>query len=142
MTQFSSSKRLCSWAGLTPSNNQSAGKKKSVRISRAGVYLKPALVQAAHAAVKCMDSAYYRIKYERITKRRGKKRAIIAVARMMLTAIYHMLSTGEVFSPSDLLQIDMPQELRDKQRDKAIKQAIKLLVSQGIVLPENLSLPA
>jgi len=142
MTQFSSSKRLCSWAGLTPSNNQSAGKKKSVRISRAGVYLKPALVQAAHAAVKCRDSAYYRIKYERIAKRRGKKRAIIAVARMMLTAIFHMLSTGEVFNPSDLLQIDMPQELRDKQRDKAIKQAIKLLVSQGIVLPENLSLPA
>ncbi len=142
MTQFSSSERLCSWAGLAPSNNQSAGKKKSVRISRAGVYLKPALVQAAHAAVKCKDSAYYRIKYEHISKRRGKKRAIIAIARMMLTAAFHMLSTGEVFNPSDLLQIDMPHELRDKQRDKAIKQAVKLLVSQGIVLPENLSLPA
>ncbi len=142
MTQFSSSKRLCSWAGLTPSNNQSAGKKKSVRISRAGVYLKPALVQAAHAAVKCKDSAYYRIKYERISKRRGKKRAIIAIARMMLTAVFHMLSSGEVFNPSDLFQIDIPQELRDKQRDRAIKQAVKLLVSQGIILPENLSLPA
>jgi len=42
MSQFSSSKRLCCWAGLTPSNNESAGKKKSVRITRAGVYLKPA----------------------------------------------------------------------------------------------------
>ncbi|MFQ8761889.1 MAG: IS110 family transposase [Intestinimonas sp.] len=52
MTQFGSSKRLCCWAGLTPGNNESAGKKKSVRISRAGVYLKPALVQVAHAAVK------------------------------------------------------------------------------------------
>lgn len=142
MTQFSSSKRLCSWAGLTPSNNQSAGKKKSVRISRAGVYLKPALVQAAHAAVKCKDSAYYRIKYERIAKRRGKKRAIIAIARMILTAVFHMLSTGEVFNPSDLLQVDMPQELRDKQRAQAVKQAIKLLVSQGIILPENIDLPA
>ncbi|MFQ7453567.1 MAG: IS110 family transposase [Flavonifractor plautii] len=49
MTQFGSSKRLCCWAGLTPGNNESAGKKKSVRISRAGVYLKPALVQVAHA---------------------------------------------------------------------------------------------
>ena len=91
--------------------------------------------------MKCKDSAYYRIKYERITKRRGKKRAIIAVARRMLTAIFHMLSTGEGFNPSDLLQIDMPQQLRDKQRDKAFIQAIKFLVSQGIVLPENLSLP-
>ena len=52
MAQFGSSKRLCCWAGLTPGNNESAGKKKSVRISRAGVYLKPALVQVAHAAVK------------------------------------------------------------------------------------------
>ena len=142
MAQFSSSKRLCSWAGLAPSNNQSAGKKKSVRISRAGVYLKPALVQAAHAAVNCKDSPYYRLKYERIAKRRGKKRAIIAIARMILTAVFHMLSTGEVFNPSDLLQVDMPQELQNKQRDKAIRQAIKLLLSQGIALPENIALPA
>ena len=44
-------KRLCCWAGLTPGNNESAGKKKSIRITCAGVYLKPALVQCAHAAV-------------------------------------------------------------------------------------------
>lgn len=74
MTQFGSSKRLCCWAGLTPGNNESAGKKKSVRISRAGVYLKPALVQVAHAAVKDKASPYYALKYERIAKRRGKKR--------------------------------------------------------------------
>ena len=52
MSQFGGSKRLCCWAGLTPGSNESAGKKKSVRITRAGVYLKPALVQCAHAAVK------------------------------------------------------------------------------------------
>ena len=51
MSQFGSSKRLCCWAGLTPGNNESAEKKKSVQISRAGVYLKPALVQVAHAVV-------------------------------------------------------------------------------------------
>lgn len=142
MEQFSSSKRLCSWAGLTPGNNQSAGKKKSVRITRAGVYLKPALVQAAHAAVKAKDSPYYRIKYERISKRRGKKRAIIAIARMILTAVYQMLKTGEVWNPCDLFQIDMPVELREKQKAKAIKQAVKLLVSQGMVLPEHISFSA
>jgi len=72
MTQFGSSKRLCCWAGLTPGNNESAGKKKSVRISRAGVYLKPAFVQVAHAAVKDKGASYYALKYERIHKRRGK----------------------------------------------------------------------
>ena len=76
MSQFASSKRLCCWAGLAPGNNESAGKKKSVRISRAGVYLKPALVQAAHAAVKDKNNPYYALKYERIAKRRGKKRAM------------------------------------------------------------------
>ena len=62
MSQFSSSKRLCCWAGLKPGSNESAGKKKSVRITRAGVYLKPALVQCAHAAVKSDKSPYYKKK--------------------------------------------------------------------------------
>ena len=133
MTQFSNSKRLCCWAGLTPGNNESAGKKKSVRITRAGVYLKPALVQAAHAAVKSNKSPYYKAKYERIMKRRGKKRAIIAVARMILTAVYHMLSTGEAWNPTDLYKIDMPEPLKNKQKEKAVKQAMKLLIAEGLI---------
>ena len=132
MAQFGSSKRLCCWAGLTPGNNESAGKKKSVRISRAGVYLKPALVQVAHAAVKDKTNPYYALKYERIAKRRGKKRAIIAIARMILTAIYSMLSTGEVWNPVDLFKIDMPEHLKEQHRAKAIKQAIRFLESQGL----------
>lgn len=132
MAQFGSSKRLCCWAGLTPGNNESAGKKKTVRISRAGAYLKPALVQVAHAAVKDKSSPYYALKYERITKRRGKKRAIIAIARMILTAIYSMLSTGEVWNPVDLYKVDMPEHLREKQLQKAINQAIRFLEAQGL----------
>ena len=137
MSQFSNSKRLCCWAGLTPGNNESAGKKKSVRITRAGVYLKPALVQCAHAAVKSEISPYYKKKYEALVKRRGKKRAIIAIARMILTAIYHMLSTGEVWNPSDLYKIDMPETLLEKQKAKAIKQAKKLLQREGIIPPDD-----
>ncbi len=134
MSQFGSSKRLCCWAGLTPGNNESAGKKKSVRISRAGVYLKPALVQVAHAAVKDKKHPYYALKYERIAKRRGKKRAIIAIARMILTAIYSMFSTGEVWNPTDLFKIDMPQHLKDQQLAKAIKQATRFLERQGLTV--------
>ena len=134
MDQFGSSKRLCCWAGLTPGNNESAGKKKSVRISRAGVYLKPALVQVAHAAVKDKVHPYYALKYERISKRRGKKRAIIAIARMILTAIFSMLSTGEVWNPVDLYKVDMPEHLKEKQLAKAIQQATRFLEKQGLTV--------
>ena len=135
MSQFCSSKRLCCWAGLTPGNNESAGKKKSVRITRAGVYLKPALVQCAHAAVKSDKSPYYKKKYESLVKRRGKKRAIIAIARMILTAIFQMLTTGETWNPCDLYKIDMPEALLEKQKQKAIKQAQKLLIREGLLPP-------
>ena len=135
MSQFCSSKRLCCWAGLVPGSNESGGKKKSVRIARAGVYLKPALVQCAHAAVKSEKSPYYKKKYESLMKRRGKKRAIVAVARMILTAIYQMLSTGEAWNPSDLYKIDMPEALLEKQKTKAIKQAMKLLQREGLYPP-------
>ena len=138
MSQFCTSKRLCCWAGLTPGNNETGGKKKSVRIMRAGVYLKPALVQCAHAAVKSNKSPYYKKKYESLVKRRGKKRAIIAVARMILTAIFQMLSTGETWNPSDLYKIDMPQVLAEKQKAKAIKQAKKLLLREGIISEAHL----
>ena len=143
MSQFGSSKRLCNWAGLAPASNQSTGKKKSVRISKAGVYLKPALVEAAHAAVKSMEKQpYYRIKFERLMKRRGKKRATIAIARMILTAIYTMLSTGEVFNPSDLKKFDMPEDLKRKQTLSSAKEAVKLLVSLGLVTAGSISLDA
>ena len=135
MSQFCTSKRLCCWAGLTPGSNESAGKKKSVRITRAGVYLKPALVQCAHAAVKSNKSPYYKKKYESLVKRRGKKRAIIAIARMILTAIFQMLTTGETWNPCDLYKIDMPEALLEKQKQKAIKQAQKLLIREGLLPP-------
>ena len=137
MSQFSNSKRLCCWAGLTPGNNESAGKKKSVRISRAGVYLKPALVQVALAAVKCVDRPYYANKHRSIMKHRGKKRAVIAIARMILTAVYHMMKTGEVWNPSDLSDIDMTPEMAEKRKAKDIRRAVNLLVSAGIISAET-----
>lgn len=137
MPQFSTSKRLCCWAGVTPGNNESAGKKNSVRITRAGVYLKPALVLCAHEAVKSDKSPYYKKKYESLVKRRGKKRAISAIARMILIAIYQMLSSSEVWNPSDLYKIDMPVALVEKQKEKAIKQAKKLLQREGLLLPDQ-----
>jgi len=141
MDEFGSSKRLCRWAGLTPGNNESAGKKHSVHIMRAGVYIKPMLVQMAWAAVSSTKSPYYAIKYAAISKRRGKKRAVIAIARMMLTAVFHMLSTGEVWNPSDLQQVDMPPEMREKQLQHDLRRAANLLVANGVVAPDAIQIP-
>jgi transposase len=102
MTVFETSKHLTSWAGLSPCNDESAGKHKSKRIARAGTYLKPLLIQCAWSAVRSKKEPYFATKFYRLVRRKEKKKAIVAIARMMLTCIYQMLSTGEVFNPVDL----------------------------------------
>jgi len=101
MSVFESDKHLCSWVGLTPANNESANKKKSTRCSKVGQYLKPLLIQCALTAVKSKKEPYFAIKYQRLAKRRGKRKAIIAIARMMLTRIYYMLTEDKDFHPND-----------------------------------------
>ena len=97
MNTFIDDKHLCSWAGLTPRCNESAKKKKSVRITKAGIYIKPLLVQCALCAIKDKSCPYIKARYESLKRRRGHKKAIIAIARLLLTSIYHLLLTGEVF---------------------------------------------
>ena len=128
MSVFETGKQLSCWAGLAPANNESASKKKSVRISKAGSYLKPLLVQCALAAINSKSNPYYRIKYNRIKKHRGHKKAIIAIARMILVNIYHILSTGEVYSPCDMEQIINPKPVK---KVMTIQNAIEFLQSQG-----------
>ena len=140
MSQFSSHYRLASWAGLAPGCNESAGKKKSVKISRAGVYLKPALVEVAHCAVADKKCDYYAVKYKQLSKRRGKKRAIIAIARKILVAVYHMLSTGEVFNPSDLSKVETTDKDKIKYTKNNFLQSTKQLLSLGITEEELLLL--
>lgn len=78
--------------------------------------------------MKDKENPYYAKKYERISKRRGKKRAIIAIARMILTAVYAILSTGQVWHPTDL---DRIKSLEQHQLEKQTQQAIRFLESQG-----------
>ena len=129
MTVWEDSKQLCSWAGLCPGNNESASKKKSVRITKAGQYLKPLLVQCSLAAIKD-SNGYFGTKYRRIKKRRGHKKAIIAIARMMLTCIYHMILTGESFHPTDYEELMNP---KPKTYTKfTVESAINFLKSSGL----------
>lgn len=96
---FPISKHLCSWAGLTPQNNESAGKRKTTRISRAGAYIKPLLVQCALGAVQDKQFPEVRCHYLALKKRRGHKKEIIAIARMLLTAIYNIPKKSEPHNP-------------------------------------------
>jgi len=128
MSVFESSKHLVSWAGLTPANNESAGKKKSVRISKAGQFLKPLLVQCALAAVKSGKEPYFAVKYHKLKKRRGHKKAIIAIARMMLTCVYNMMTTGEAWNPSDHKDYDSPFI---RKQEFSEESAIAFLAAQG-----------
>jgi transposase len=101
MTVFESSKHLCSWAGLTPQNNESAGKKKTTRIGKAGQYIKPLLIQCALAACNPRSTKQPEIlrKYQQLKKRRGTKKARVAIARRLLTAIYQILLKDEPYTP-------------------------------------------
>ena len=87
MSVFPSSKNLVSWAGCCSRNDQSANKVKSTRISRTGNYLKPLLVQVANTLIKSKKHPEFKERYHRIKSHRGHKKAIIAVCKMLLTAI-------------------------------------------------------
>ena len=130
MSVFQDAEHLCSWAGLTPQCNESAGKKKSVHISRAGVYIKPILVQCANNAIRDKSSPYFKLRYDAIKKRRGHKRAIIAIARMLLTSIYHILSKNEPFN-YELYEQLSEKHFKSKDKKLNINNAIKFLESQG-----------
>ena len=139
MSQFIDSKHFASWAGLAPTNNESANKKKSVRISHAGVYLKPLLVQVSLNSIRDSSNNYFTIKYNRLKKRRGHKKAIVAIARMILVSIYHILSTGEAFNPYDFDELTNPI-FKDHSSSSSLNEenAINFLKSLGysIYIPE------
>jgi type II secretory pathway component PulL len=82
---------------VCPGNNESAGKHKSGRTTQGNRWLRTALVQSAWAATRKKDS-YFQAQYRRLAGRRGKKRALFAVAHSLLTVIYHMLTRGSSFN--------------------------------------------
>lgn len=122
MSVFPTSKHLVSWAGCCPRNDSSAQKVKSTRISRAGSFLKPLLVQIANALLNSKKHPEFRERYRRIKARRGHKKAIIAVCRMLLTAIWNILSKLEPYSPKGYLA------------DKLTEHSVVISKSEGLAL--------
>ncbi|HEM6288701.1 TPA: IS110 family transposase [Streptococcus suis] len=127
MTVFESAGMLCYWASLVPVNNESAGKKYSTRISKGGRYLKPFLVQTANAVVKSEKHPELRNKYLKLKKRRGHGKAIIAICRKLLVAIYQVLLKQENYNPT----LQGITEVRNPNKTMSIKDAIRFAQQHG-----------
>ncbi len=94
MSRFETAPRLAAWAGVAPGNDESAGKQRSGKTRKGNRPLRAILTQLAHAAVRTKDT-YLSALYQRLAVRRGKKRAIIAVAHSIMCSVFHMLSRNE-----------------------------------------------
>ena len=133
MSVFPTAKHLVSWAGCCPRNDQSNRKIKSTRISRAGSYIKPVLVQIANALIKSKKHSEITDRYRRIKARRGHKKAIIAICRMLLTAIWHILSYLKPYTADGFL------ESRPENESKVLttSQALDLLKQRGYTIKDD-----
>ena len=124
MGQFPSAAHLCSWAGLVPGNNESAGKRKSGKTRKGNKKLRSALVEAANAAARKKDN-YLASQYHRILARRGKKRAAVAVAHSILTIAYHIILKEQPY-------IELgPNYYEARKRERIAKQSVKKLEALG-----------
>jgi len=123
------------WAGLTPQNNESANKKKTTRIARAGAFLKPLLVQCTLAAVSSNKYPWLKDKYRALKKRRGHKKAVIAIARKLLAAIWNMLVKNEPYN-HELHQKSAPPP---QNRVLTPEQAFALLRQYGYQIADTVA---
>lgn len=131
MSVWSDADQLARWAGLAPGNKSSGKKNGKTRSSNGGHVPVLILVQCALNAVRADSDGgiYFRTKYQNIKSRRGHKIAIIAVARMMLVAIYNMLSKGEDFKPTDLQKVLVRNKCARKIKKSDLYEYLK---EQGI----------
>jgi len=111
MSRFPSAGHAASWAGLAPGQYESAGKRRSSRIRKGNRYLKAALIQASQAASKVKDS-FLAAFYRRLASRRGKKKAIVALAHKILVIVYTLLKTGETYQERGAAALDEHQKDR------------------------------
>lgn len=111
MSRFPSSAHASSWAGLAPGQRESGGKRKATRIRDGNKYLRASLVQAAWAAVRKADT-FLAAFFRRLAVRRGKQKAIIAVAHKILVIVYTLLKTGQVYQERGAAALDERQKER------------------------------
>lgn len=125
MDQFPDEQHLSSWAGLSPGNNESAGKKKSSRITHGDRWLKTIIVQCAWASTRTKGT-YLRSKYDSLVGRRGKKKALIAVGHKVLIAAYFILKDKVTYK-------ELGGDYLDKMtKEKQVKRYLQRLKELGV----------
>lgn len=124
MGRFPNAAHAASWAGVAPGQNESAGKRRAVRIGKGNGYLKSALIQAAWAAIKVKES-FLAAFYRRVAARRGNKKAIVAVAHKILVIVYTVLKTGEPYQERG---VPVPDE---RQKERLIERMQRRIVQLG-----------
>ena len=124
MTAFPTAKHLASWAGVCPGQNESAGKRKSAKTRKGSPWLRATLIESARAASRSKGT-YLGERYRRLARRRGDRKAIIAIAHEILTATWHMLSTGELYREQG------PQVISKRDAENARRRAIRQLERLG-----------
>jgi len=122
-TQFPSSAHLCSWLGLVPGQNESAGKRKASKARPGNKYIRAALIESAHSLKN--TNTFLGAMYRRIARRRGNKRAAVAVAHAMMKIAYHMLTRKEMYHE---LGADFYEQ---RKKDDLVKQHRRRLEMLG-----------
>ena len=121
--QFPSAAHMCSWAGLVPGSNESAGKRKSSKMKKGNKYLRSALTEAAHSVRGSKN--YLGALYRRTASRKGRKRAGIVVAHAILRISYYLLTRKEMY-------VDLGEDYFDKQKQQSIvRHSLRRLESLG-----------
>ena len=127
MAQFPTAGHLVSWAGLCPRLDESAGKRRSTRVRHATPWLKTTLVQAAWAATRT-NGSYLQAQFRRLKGRRGPKKAIVAVAASMLTAVYFMLRDEKDYHDLG------GRFLSDRDKRQVTQRLLRRLQNLGVVV--------
>jgi transposase len=127
MSIFETSGKLTGWAGLRPRNDESAGKYKSTVITKGNKYLKSILVQVAWAASRTKGS-FFKETFARLSIRKSKKKALVAVARKILVVVWHLITEKREYNPA-LLPVYDPAKLSKKVKyhQKEVERIEKLL---------------
>lgn len=103
MSRFKTAEHICSWAGLSPGNNESAGKKKRTSVTKGNPYIKSMLCEVAWV-IAGKRNTYLSTWYCRLKQNKGSKKAIIALARKLLVIIYTMLKSGTLYNEANFEQ--------------------------------------
>ena len=132
MRRFPTAGHISSWSGVCPGNNESAGKRRSGKTRKGNKILKSTLVECAQAAVKHKNS-FFHAQYQRISMKRGKKRALLAVAHTMLIAIYYMIKEDKEF-------VDLGSDFYNKfNKEKKANAYIKKIKELGYDVQLNIA---